>query len=309
VAAQVAVVADADPGAGLGHLSRAGAVAVALGRKGAETNCYASGAEAPFERDGVPWKPLRGDLPFVDGGVLVVDSYRITREKLEATARECKLVVMLDQGTPPDGAALVVAVASANTGSAPHRLAGPAYAALRPDFWDLPERRLGERAERVLVTTGSGQFDPLGCELAEALAVALPASRVTLVRGPQAAGPAPTGVDELVAPESLAEPLLQSDLAVTAGGQTMLEAAAAGTPCVALPLVENQRRQVATLSELGAVRAVDPVTVTDATAAARGLVEDFSARRRLSSAAQKAVDGGGALRVASEIAKLAEQKQ
>jgi spore coat polysaccharide biosynthesis predicted glycosyltransferase SpsG len=308
VAAQVAIVADADRSAGLGHLSRSGAVAVALGRNGAETRCYAYGAEAPFVRDGVQWEPLRGHLPFAEGGVLVVDSYRITRETLEDTARECKLVVMHDHGAPPERAALVVAASDEDLGT-PHQLAGPAYAALRPAFWGLPERKLRATVERVLVATGSGQFDPLGRELAEALTVAILAIRVSLVRGPYATGPAPTGVEELVTPESLAEPLLQSDLAVTAGGQTMLEAAASGTPCVALPLVDNQRGQVATLSKRGAVRAVDPVTVTSVTAAVLELVEDFPTRRRLASAAQKAVDGDGALRIASEIAKLVREQE
>lgn len=304
---QVAIVADADPSAGLGHLSRAGSVAVALGRNGAEIRCYASGAETRFVRDGVQWEPFCGDLPFADVGVLVIDTYRLARETLEETARRCSLVVMHDLGTPPERAALVVEVASENTGGAQNRLAGPAYAALRPAFWDLPKRNLRESVERVLVTTGSGQFDPLGCELAEALATAFPTTRVSLVRGPYATGGAPTRVEELVAPESLAEPLLQSDLVVTSGGQTMLEAAATGTPCVALPLVENQSGQVATLSNLGAVRTADPVTVGEAAAAVRELVDDFPARRRLTRAAQKAVDGNGARRVAAEIAKLVRE--
>ena len=35
----------------------------------------------------------------------------------------------------------------------------------------------------------------------------------------------------------------RADVVVSAAGQTMLEAAACGTPCIALPLVDNQREQ------------------------------------------------------------------
>jgi UDP-2,4-diacetamido-2,4,6-trideoxy-beta-L-altropyranose hydrolase len=305
VHAPVTVVVDAAPRAGLGHLSRGGAVAVALGCRGIETRCYAYGAEVLFVRDGVNWEPLSGDLPYVPDGVLVVDSYRLDSQTL-AAARDVSLVVMHDYGDPPEGAALVVAVAGESSGRPPTRLVGPTYAALRPAFWGLPQRETRPTVERILVATGSGQLDELGCELAEALGNALPAAEVTLVRGPDVQGPAPAGVETLDAPESLFEPLLQVDLAVTAGGQTMLEAAATGTPCVALPLVDNQRPQVAMLARAGAIWPVD--TPDEAVGAARELIDDGAGRQRLGAASQRTVDGYGALRIAFEIARLEDQR-
>jgi UDP-2,4-diacetamido-2,4,6-trideoxy-beta-L-altropyranose hydrolase len=302
----IILVADAGPAAGLGHLSRSAAVAVALRCRGIETHCYAYGAEAPFDRDGLHWTPL-SDPRLVGGArVLVVDSYQVRRETLVEAARTSRLVVMHDFGDPPEGAALVVGVANESSESAPRLLGGPAYAALRPAFWGLPARKLRETADRVLVTTGGGQLDRLGCELAEAVAAAVPAAQVSLVRRPNAQGPAPRGIEALAAPQSLLGPLLHADLAVTAGGQTMLEAAATGTPSLALPLVENQRKQTARLGALGAVQVVDPPTVSGVTRAAVQLLDNFEARRSLAGAGQSVVDGYGALRVAFEIARLAE---
>jgi UDP-2,4-diacetamido-2,4,6-trideoxy-beta-L-altropyranose hydrolase len=291
VASPVVIVADAGKEAGLGHISRSSAVAVALGHRGIETRCYAYGAEEPFERDGVSWTPLDGDeLPAGTEGVLVVDTYRISVEELSRAAAQRRLVVMHDHGEPPANAALVVSAA-----------VDPANAALRPIFWSLPERQIRDTVERVLVTTGSGGFGDVGPGLAGAVAAALPSAAVSLVRGPYAESSFPDGVEILDAPESLLAPLLAADLVLSAGGQTMLEAAATGTPCIAIPLVENQRRQAVRLAELGAVRLVD---VDHAAAAAVELAQDVEARRSLSRAGQRAVDGYGALRIASAIAEL-----
>jgi UDP-2,4-diacetamido-2,4,6-trideoxy-beta-L-altropyranose hydrolase len=213
---------------------------------------------------------------------------------------------MHDHGGVPDGAALVVSVAGDPTPDG-RRLTGFEYAALRPHFWGLPERSLGDRAARLLVTVGSGQLADVGSRLARALAGSLPDTRVALVRGPDAPPEAPQGVDTLDAPVSLLEPLLEADLVVTAAGQTMLEAAAAGTPCIALPLVDNQRRQAERLAEAGAVRLVDPPDPEAVAVAARALADDPEARRRLSRVGQQTVDGYGALRVAFAIDELARR--
>jgi spore coat polysaccharide biosynthesis predicted glycosyltransferase SpsG len=308
MAKRVALVADAGREAGLGHISRSSAIAVGLRCHGVETSCYACGADAPFERDGVPWIPFDAeDISLVPGGVLVLDTYRLPQETVARTAKRSTLVLLHDLGEVPAGAALVVTVPGEPSSDGPPHMAGPAYAALRPDFWGVQERQLGYRVTRILVTTGSGQLEDIGRELAQAIAARLAPVRVTLVRGPDATATVPEGVDGLEAPDSLLEPLLQSDLVISSAGQTMLEAAAVGTPCIALPLVDNQRRQGLLLAELAAVRLVDPVTVDDVTQSALELVSDLGARLSLSRNGQRTIDGYGALRIAFEVARLEER--
>src|SRR5438128_116790 len=131
--APIVLVADAGKEAGLGHVSRSSAVAVALRCRGIETRCHAYGADEPFTRDGVDWIPLRSpELPEPPEHVLVIDSYRLPQDVLSRAARAHRLIVMHDFGSVPDGAALVVSAAAgpSRDGS---RLSGFAYAALRPD--------------------------------------------------------------------------------------------------------------------------------------------------------------------------------
>ena len=306
--ATVTLVADAGDQAGLGHISRSSAVAIALRCRGIETRCYAIGIAEAFERDGVSWSPLAGEnLLTVSTGVLVVDSYRLPPEALAAAAASARLVLMHDQGDVPAAAALVIAAAAQPAGDERH-LNGLAYAALRPSFWGLPARAVRDPAARIVVTVGGGQLSELGSKLALAAREAFPEIGVALVRGPQASFPTPAGIESIDAPDSLLEPLLKADIVISAGGQTMLEAAACGTPCVALAVVENQRQQVLRLAALNAVRPVYPPDVTGAVAAARALAGDVVARGELSRNGQRVVDGYGALRVAFHVGGLLEER-
>jgi spore coat polysaccharide biosynthesis predicted glycosyltransferase SpsG len=96
----------------------------------------------------------------------------------------------------------------------------------------------------------------------------------------------------------LLDHLLAADIVITAAGQTALEAAATGAATVAIPFVDNQRRQAARLAEAGAAIAAEP---HGAVAAARKLD-----RAALAQAGQAAIDGYGALRIAFAIAALAD---
>jgi spore coat polysaccharide biosynthesis predicted glycosyltransferase SpsG len=305
----VVLVADAGKEAGLGHVSRSSAIAVALRTRGLDTRCYAHGANAPFERDQVAWSPLGfGDLPSSSGHVLVIDTYRLPQDVLEQAAESSTVVMLHDHGPTPKNVALVVSTVATSPAvdvNTP-RLAGLEYAALRPAFWGLPPRALRASVEQVLVTVGSGKFASTAVQFADAVADALPEVDVALVRGPYAECAGSERVTVIDSPASLLRHLLASDLAITAGGQTMLEAMATGTPCIAVALVANQQAQVAELATREAVELVQPPEPSRVAAAVVTLAETLETRRLLSLHAQRAIDGYGALRVAFQVAQLAE---
>ena len=103
------------------------------------------------------------------------------------------------------------------------------------------------------------------------------------------------------APRSLLAPLLAADVAITTAGQTMLEAACAGTPAIALPVVANQVPGAKLLAGRGAVLTADPSAPAGLERRIGELLVDAQLRARLSAAAQRAVDGRGADRVAASL--------
>ncbi len=283
----ISIVADAGPGAGLGHLGRCSAIAGALRARGLEVACHAYGGEAPVTIDGVEWMPGEAG-----GDVVVLDSYTMPAGARDALVAGAPLVAMHDFGGAPRRAALVVSVGGE---PGPGRLAGLAYAPLRAPFWGLPRREVRATARRLLITTGGSEpLREAGVELARQAASSF--GEVALVRAPNATFAAPEGVELIDAPPTLLPHLLAADVVITAAGQTALEAAATGAATVAVPFVENQRRNAAILEAAGAAVVAAP---EQAVAAAAGLD-----RAGLAARGQSAVDGFGALRIAYAVAVL-----
>ena len=110
------------------------------------------------------------------------------------------------------------------------------------------------------------------------------------------------------APDTLLPLMLEADLAIAAGGQTLYELAATGTPTVALALFENQIASVHALAGAGVVRVGAVMPGGPFTAFRRQRDErccgDFAARRAMSAAGQSLVDGCGPARVAAEMSVI-----
>lgn len=298
----VVLIADGAAEAGLGHLSRCSALAAALRREGAAVRTLGLGLQAPLTRYGVLWQPTTG--PDTTGAdAIVLDSYRATQGLRASLASSAPLVAFADDDHELAEAALVVR-SGASTGRE-GELAGLGYACLGPEYWSIPPRRARQDVERVLVATGAADYTGAGVQLAHLVMDALPGDEVTLVRGPYAPlAHIPDGVRIASAPESLFDMLAEAGLVVSAAGQTMLEALAVGTPCVALVTADNQRRQADELQRIGALTVTD--TVERAAAAASALASDLNARNSQVRAGQHAVDGQGALRVAAAILNLTQ---
>lgn len=299
------ILADGSPTVGLGHLSRSGAVAMALTGKGFSVRCHALGAAEPQRRDGVTWQPCADPAAMLAAGradALVLDSYETQPEALPADD-DRPMVAFRDDGRVPARAALVVDVGAADE-HGPRRLGGLGYASLRPVFWGLPRRHPEPEARRVLVATGAGDPGGASARIVRVVREALPAAEISVVRGPQTTSAAPSGVRLLSAPQSLLDPLLAADLVVCSAGQTMLEAVATGAACIALPVAGNQGRQARQLAERGAVMVADPDDDWGLARAITGVAGSSERLRALAEAGQRAVDGFGAMRVAFALERL-----
>jgi UDP-2,4-diacetamido-2,4,6-trideoxy-beta-L-altropyranose hydrolase len=283
----VTVLADAGPAIGLGHLSRAGAVAAALRVRGHEVTTVVVGDEG-VAHDGIHWTPL-GDLAPPGHGPLLVDSYRVDVTAL-STARP--VATFWDGvGDPPHDVQLAITLAGAD---------GPKLACLRPMFWGVIARRVAPEVRRILVTTGGSAAGGVA-ELTATVAAAAPGVEVAAALGPYADEALPDGVVAIRTPPRMVDVLQEAELVVTAAGQTMLETLCTGTPCIATAVVDNQRAQLDLLAVAGGVRAVELAEIGEAVAA---LVTDASARTQLAATGRELVDGFGALRVAALIAQL-----
>jgi spore coat polysaccharide biosynthesis predicted glycosyltransferase SpsG len=192
-------------------------------------------------------------------------------------------------------------------------LAGPAFTILDPVL-PSPRAALG-RAPRVLIALGGGaHVRQYGAAIAQGICDALPHARVVLAPGFQIGRRPrlPERAEWLDDPTQLASELARCAVAVVAGGVTLGEACAVGTPIVALAVAPAQRRTIAAFASAGAVfdagRAGSSDDVRRVVAGVMSLTRSPALARRLAGRAHGLVDGLGACRVAAYLSGLVRRR-
>lgn len=198
----------------------------------------------------------------------------------------------------------------------PRLLTGPMYAPLRREFRGR-EYQVRRQAARVLVTTGGAdQYNLAGRFVREALGAGPTAGlQYEIVSGAYNGHLAELKELEAQYPNvsvksnvrDMAELMLESDIAVTAGGSTMYELSAVGVPMICFSFVDNQQEIVEGFKKQDVVyfggdylRQGDDMLGEAAAhlaelAACPGLREEYSLRQR------RLTDGRGAERIAASI--------
>jgi UDP-2,4-diacetamido-2,4,6-trideoxy-beta-L-altropyranose hydrolase len=324
---------DGGRGVGLGHLARSLALAHALRERQLEPVVRAPAALADIvAKTGFDLLPLEDEEP---GGeqdlertlaasagcaAAIVDSYAVTSSFLARLGEATVVAAIDDLALAPFPCRLVV-----NGGAAaselPYRsaiggttfLLGLDYAMPRAELWDEPPRAPADAVRQILVLAGGADLAGLLELLLDALGGLGDELSVTAVIGPysDAAGLASASrrdVSVVVAPPSMAELMRGADLAVSAGGQTLIELLRAGVPTVAVESAANQKRGLLALARRGLVlsagAAGDPGIGDRVRLQAERLVSDRALRASLAAAGQSAVDGRGARRVAAALEGL-----
>jgi UDP-2,4-diacetamido-2,4,6-trideoxy-beta-L-altropyranose hydrolase len=302
---------------GLGHLRRCLTLAEELAARGAAARFWLSGDPAGVglvAESGFTAELLQGEAPELPRAeLLIVDDYSLSGAELRELRRRAARLAVIDDLA--DGVLDVDLVQNGNasaatltyrTGHDCIRLLGPRYALLGRAFRDLPQRRARQDVARVLVTFGGA--DPQGLTPAAVSAVqrALSSAAIDVVIGPLFRSTSVVEPDDRVsvhrAPPTLASFMLDADCAVTAGGQTTYELAAAGVPSVALCVAPNQKDNLVALAEVPTLLAVSGEP--ELPEAIRSLAADRSLRQEMIDAGQRLVDGRGTERVAEALLSL-----
>ncbi len=193
-----------------------------------------------------------------------------------------------------------------------HRVAGPAFAILNAAIAARRARPVRREAGRVLVALGGGSHvRTLGVAIARAIAAAAPDARVDIATGFALDGrrPAlPSRCQWISAPDGLTDRLASANVAVVAGGITLYEACALGTPAIAVPVVAAQRPAIAAAAAAGAVMAVTTsrasVIPAEAARLASMALTMPAVSAALSRRSSQLVDGHGTARVVARLRAL-----
>ncbi len=193
-------------------------------------------------------------------------------------------------------------------------LLGPEFSILRSEFWEVAPRVAPEKINNILVTMGGSDpynFMPKIIYLLDTLPGTF---SVTAIIGPFFENIAEVqtisqrtqrNITLVENPDSVCDLMLQADMAISAGGQTLYELARVGCPTVAVRLAANQDGQIAVFEKAGFLRIAGrgnfsgiADTISDAV---KALITNRHDRAAMSAAGQQLIDGQGALRVAHTI--------
>lgn len=311
--------ADASPSIGAGHVARMVAYAeraIARGWKVAFAG-QVGNAEWLAARFGELSVPTVADAAYGDFDAVVVDHYGLGELREEVNAAGALLVSIEDDVFGRRAADFVVDCAFApgprpDDGSG-ELLRGAEYAPLREAVLLAKEKRMGRQASadrpRVTVVLGGGtEWTGTVSALLEALRdTELPFVADVLVRGEPAVPETLPGQEFRVAPPGpgLLDLLVETDIAISAAGVTLLELSCLGVPTGVVQLVENQAAGYRAALGLGIAAGLGGATALDARAVETltTLLRDTTARQAFSETARSLVDGRGVDRVLDRLAK------
>lgn len=325
------VVADGGPTVGLGHASRALGLAAGLRSHGwrvqlalpadpdlhswvagQQGEAWGSATAAEMTAD---W--VRAYIDQVNPSFVVIDSYAFTPASLDLLAARCPLAYFDDRAQCSLGVDIVVNAALRATkipyvdGLGTTHLLGPAYQIFRPEFSAVDATRPAHEVRRVLVTVGGGDpanvLGPLARYCETHVLPRYPNICVDVLVGPLVRD-YPASRDRLrfhTSTDDLLQLIRSADLAITSGGQILLELARCGRPTLALLHGEDQRDNIQGLAEAGATIPVGDIH--DAHWLPRldrelaRVIGDPACRSSVGQTAASLFDGQGASRIAMAL--------
>jgi UDP-2,4-diacetamido-2,4,6-trideoxy-beta-L-altropyranose hydrolase len=316
----VLFLTEGGAGVGLGHLRRCLALAGALADHGIRCKFAVAGgneaetfvARAGFDVTGVSSFEDLDTIGRVTSSsrAVVIDSYRASEVAFRASRAP---VVCLDDLANRTLPVVVVVNAAVNATASMYSsltdarlLLGPQHALLRREFAQPVARVTKPRVDRVLVTFGGGDAGAVVRAVVGWLPNAFPAAAIDVVAGPFA-GDADVGAANVLRDPDMRAAMLDADLAVSAGGQTLFELAATALPAITVTIAANQRDNVSGFAAAGTIRSAgeaDDANLERQFIDAARAVADPAEREEMSRRGRLLVDGRGASRVADEIVTL-----
>lgn len=250
-----------------------------------------------------PWNDMEAEIAALCETIereqiksLLIDSYQVTEKYLHEISKHTK-TIYLDDLNQVEGADKTIFI--------DYR-----YVPLRKAFQDVPEKKINKQVERVLLL--SGGTDAYGVlEKIVALLKDEQYKEITVI-----CGRLYTGVENLIeryknyediciysSVDDIETYMKQADIAISAGGTTLYELSACGTPTISYTIADNQFGNAEWFSDNQLIDYAGDVRYDDICEKINTLMkkyEDYELRKEHSRRMQRMIDGQGAIRILEE---------
>lgn len=258
--------------------------------------------------------------------VLLVDSYQVTQRYLESVRRLIKTVYVddLHEFLYPCDMLINYAVYAEDydyekkyQGTGTKLLIGCSYAPLRQEFAVMPHKEIHEQVKNILVLTGGTDSHHFALEFMQRI---IGKREFENVKFHIICGKYNQDIEKLRVLEEekenasiycnlfeLGRFMRKADIAISAGGTTLYELAACGTPTIGYSLADNQLENLKSFADKGSLISVGDIRQEFPEKALIKKIEellDKEKRMELSNRMRQLVDGMGCERLAQEIIGL-----
>jgi spore coat polysaccharide biosynthesis predicted glycosyltransferase SpsG len=306
---------------GYGHLMRCLALAQGFEEKGIESFFYIRGEGnfsdvlKKFKFQNIDW--LQTEIPVAADTIAVSDSYYFDPEHCNRLLESSKKAVFFDDNNRVNypGGFIVNGILNAEslyqdkTKEAEYLL-GPEYQVLRKAFWDAKPVSIKPEIQNILITTGGTDNLNLCPMLLVELNNLFPESIKTVIIGKgfvnsdeiKAAADKNTKYVKNADEKVMYNIMSNTDLAVSAAGQTLFELARLGVPTAAVQTADNQENNMLGWEKSGFIERLALQNGKISLSALKKF-EDPVLRLQRSEAGRKIIDGQGVRRICSWILK------
>lgn len=257
--------------------------------------------------------------------LLFIDTYRVTQEyflKIKPHVKKLAYIDDINQFIYPVDILVNGNITGKYLGYRKYSeeetlLLGPEYNLIRNEFADLPARQVNEKVSEIMLTTGGSDPHHMTARIVGMLLAdeELRRLRINVVVGSafedrkqlREINRKNGNVVLYENVKRMSEVMLRSDVAVSAGGSTLYELCACGTPGLAFVMADNQQGIVEKMDELGYMQSLgwyNAFPEGEVINKVKALCSDYARRTALSGKMQCLVDGRGARRVAERVLEL-----
>jgi UDP-2,4-diacetamido-2,4,6-trideoxy-beta-L-altropyranose hydrolase len=325
---EVKILTEGDSVHGFGHVMRCISLFQAFAKNNITPLIIVDGDEhvnnilSAFPKKKINWLSGKNGLfdEINNTDILIIDSLRIDEQLLLELYNASKFIVIIDdfiRRNYTSGCVIDWTILSETMPCYSHLnkdviyLLGSKYVSLRQPFWNVDKKKLNDAIQTVLITFGGGDLRNIMPEVLNLLVNNFPninkkviiGNGFTQVHNIEKAADQKTKLIYHPDAEAMKKAMLDSDVAISAGGQTLYELARVGLPTIALTVIDNQKYDIDGWQKVGFI---DNAGWWDHEKTYENIVElltgsSLEKRTVKSRIGQEFVDGHGADRIVSKV--------
>ena len=324
---KVAILTEGGKKFGIGHITRSISLYQAFKNKGIAVKLIVNGdSTVKAFLNGVRFKRLdwtaRTRRSFKVIGrmdIVIVDSYCAPKDIYKYIASKCKLPVFIDDFNRLSYPRGVIISPSVYGDEIKYRknkglinLLGQKYVILRKDFLKKLNKTIKKKVSIIMVTFGGKDFRNMTKRIVRFLRLNFPDFKIKVNSGKKLENIEGRKVKVIFQPNAkeFIEIMLQADIAVSAGGQTLYELAKIGVPTIGICTAGNQRLNLLSLKNKGVIEYAgryDSKNIYNNLSKSLRQLMPFKPRLKYSRTGKKMIDGKGSDRIVKSLLRLYEQ--